>query len=93
MKITRRYGTSPAQRGCGQNNSCPDVIGLDNGDFLVIGKMPTTPNITAQELIKHGAAVGIDEMAVVVPAEVLRAAARDIVQEGAARALADSKGR
>lgn len=82
MKITRRLGTSPAQRGCGPDNvGCPDVLRLDNGDFLVIGKTPGTPNIPAGELARHGAAIGTGEQAVVVPADVLLAAAQDIARQ------------
>ncbi|MFF3906028.1 hypothetical protein ACFYZJ_08450 [Streptomyces sp. NPDC001848] len=36
----RRIGSTPAQRGCGANNSCPDVIDLDDGSYFVIGKGP-----------------------------------------------------
>lgn len=92
MKITRRYGIAPAQR-CGTNNSCPDVLGLDNGDYLIIGKAPSAPHIPAKEFVEHAVNIGADEMAVVVPREVLHAAALEIAKEIAARGLADSKAR
>lgn len=81
MKITRRHGTTPAQRGCGANNSCPDVLELENNDFLVIGKVPGSRHINPRELMRHAAKIGTDETAVVVPGDVLRAAAQDIVRD------------
>lgn len=81
MNIARRYGTTPQQRGSATGQSCPDVLELPNGDFLVIGKTPDVPNISAADLTKHGASIGPDEQAVVVPADVLRAAAREIASE------------
>ncbi|MFE2712265.1 hypothetical protein ACFXKI_09810 [Streptomyces mirabilis] len=81
MTIARRYGTSPAERGSATGQSCPDVLRLDNGDYLVIGKTPGVPNISARDLAKHGASIGPDEQAVVVPAAVLHAAALEIAKE------------
>lgn len=83
MKITRRYGTTPQQRGSATGQSCPDILRLDNGDYLVIGKTPGVPNISARDLVKHGASIGPDEQAVVVPADVLHAAALEIAKEQA----------
>lgn len=80
MTIARRYGTSPADRCTGQS-SCPDVLRLDNGDYLVIGKTLGVPNISVRDLAKHGASIGPDEQAVVLPAEVLHAAALEIAKE------------
>jgi hypothetical protein len=81
MKITRRYGTAPAERGCGTNNSCPDVLALENGDFVVIGKVPRSGTVPVKEFLKHAAGVGTDENAVIVPRDVMLAAARQIAQE------------
>lgn len=81
MKITRRYGTSPAERGSATGQSCPDVLRLDTGDYLIIGKTPGIPNISARELAEHGASIGPDEQAVILPAAVLHAAALDIAKE------------
>lgn len=80
MRITRRLGTSPAQRGCGQNNSCPDVLRLDNGDYLVIGATADLDALKGQ-LADMGAGVGEGESAVVVPAKVVEAAAQDIAAQ------------
>ena len=81
MKITRRYGTSPQQRGSASGANCPDILQLDTGDYLVIGKTPGVPNISARDLSKHGASIGDDEQAVIVPREVVLAAAREIAEE------------
>lgn len=78
MNIQRRMGTSPAERCTGQT-SCPDVLQLDTGDYLIIGTR-TGPHLRAQ-LGDHSASIGRDETAIIVPAEVLHAAARQIVEE------------
>lgn len=85
MKITRRYGIAPAQRSCGTNNSCPDnscpdVLGLDGDEFLVIGRTVRRSDIQ-DELDKHGIGVDPGESAVIIPGDVLRAAAKDITEE------------
>lgn len=80
MEITRRLGTSPAERGCGENNSCPDVLRLDSGDYLVIGATAQLDALKSQ-LADMGAGVGEGEAAVVVPAKVLEAAAREIAAQ------------
>jgi hypothetical protein len=80
MRLTRRYGTSPAQRGCGTNNSCPDVLRLDNGDYLVIGAVADLDGLKSQ-LADLGAGIGENEAAVVVPAKVVEAAAREIASQ------------
>ena len=80
MKISHRVGTSPADRGSTNGATCPDLLRLDNGDYLIIGKTPRVPRITTRELAEHGAGIGDDEQAVIVPAEVVHAAAADILQ-------------
>jgi hypothetical protein len=87
MQITGRLGTSPAQRGCGQNNSCPDVLRLDSGDYLVIGAVANTAALKSQ-MDDMGAGVGEGETAVVVPADVIEAAARDIAAQTTAAHVA-----
>jgi len=79
VKIVRRYGTTPTDRCTGQS-SCPDILQLDTGDFLIIGKTPGVPNISARHLAQHGASIGPDEQAVIVPYDVVIAAARDITE-------------
>jgi hypothetical protein len=91
MRIVRRYGASPAERGSATGQSCPDVLELDGGSFLVIGKAPGVPNISARELSQHSASIGPDEQAVILPRDAMHAAARDIVspQQAAAILAAD----
>jgi hypothetical protein len=79
LNIVRRYGTSPTDR-CTGETSCPDILQLDTGDYLIIGKTPGVPNISARELAQHGASIGPGEQAVIVPRDVVLAAARDITE-------------
>lgn len=78
MSITRRIGSTPEQRGSATGQSCPDIFELSDGNFLVIGKVPGVPNITAADLMKHAAGIGIGEQAVVIPRQVLLDAKADI---------------
>jgi hypothetical protein len=80
VKIARRYGASPAERCTGQS-SCPAVLALDNGDYLIIGRVATVTDITATDLAAHEASIGEDEAPVIVPRDVVLAAARDILEE------------
>ncbi|UXY30398.1 hypothetical protein [Streptomyces sp. HUAS TT20] len=41
MKIVRRVGASPRERGSTTGQSCPDIFELSNGDFAVIGREAT----------------------------------------------------
>lgn len=41
MKIVRRVGASPRERGSTSGQSCPDIFELINGDFAVIGREAT----------------------------------------------------
>ncbi|MCX3059590.1 hypothetical protein [Streptomyces beihaiensis] len=81
--IVRRWGTSPVQRGSASGATCPDVLELRSSDFMVIGKAPGVPHVTAAELREHGAGIGPGEQAVIIPRDVMLAAARQIVQEWA----------
>lgn len=84
----RRIGTSPQQRGCATGQNCPDVLELDSGDYLVIGELATDPDTLAQ-LLLSGASIGEGESAVIVPEDVMLAAAREIVEEGAITRVRD----
>lgn len=79
--IRRRVGSSPASRGSVSGANCPDVLELHSGDFMVIGNVPGVPNIRAAELSEHCASIGPGEQAVIVPREVLFAAARELLRE------------
>jgi hypothetical protein len=37
VKIVRRLGTTPRQRGSLNNGTCPDIFETDDGRFAVIG--------------------------------------------------------
>ncbi|MFE8953699.1 MULTISPECIES: hypothetical protein [Streptomyces] len=37
MKIVRRIGASPRERGSASGQTCPDIFELSDGDFAVIG--------------------------------------------------------
>ncbi|MFI5808041.1 hypothetical protein [Streptomyces sp. NPDC051561] len=37
MKILRRIGASPRERGSMSGQTCPDIFELDDGNFAVIG--------------------------------------------------------
>lgn len=42
MKIIRRVGASPRERGSLSGESCPDIFELSDGNFAVIGTEATT---------------------------------------------------
>jgi hypothetical protein len=78
VKILRRVGTSPRERGSLTGETCPDILQLDTGDYLIIGMFASPWAHAEAALAEHGASIGDDEAAVVVPAEVMRAAALEI---------------
>jgi hypothetical protein len=41
LKIVRRIGASPRERGSATGQSCPDIFELDDGNFAVIGTEAT----------------------------------------------------
>ncbi|MBA4862381.1 hypothetical protein H1V43_13465 [Streptomyces sp. PSKA54] len=41
MKIVRRIGASPRERGSLSGDSCPDIFELSDGNFAVIGTEAT----------------------------------------------------
>lgn len=84
----RRIGSTPAERGSTGTNNCPDIIELDDGQYLVIGKVPADGVIKAKDFVEHGFSVGPDERTVVVPRDCLLTAARQIVAEDAGDAEA-----
>ncbi|MFI6357699.1 hypothetical protein ACIBJF_34860 [Streptomyces sp. NPDC050743] len=82
----RRIGSTPAQRGCGANNSCPDVLELEDGDFLVIGKRRLLTAPEAERMNEVGASIGEDECVVMVPRDCILAAAKQLASQGVAGA-------
>jgi hypothetical protein len=53
--------------------SCPAVFENDNGDYVIIGKRPSDD--TLEELSDR---IGEDELAVIIPAELLEKLVNDI---------------
>jgi hypothetical protein len=41
LKIVRRIGASPRERGSATGQSCPDIFELNDGNFAVIGTEAT----------------------------------------------------
>ncbi|MFI1073433.1 hypothetical protein [Streptomyces puniciscabiei] len=82
----RRIGSTPAERGSVGANNCPDVLELDDGDFLVIGKshLLTAPEV--ERMNELGASIGEGESLVLVPRACILAAAKQLASEGVAGA-------
>ncbi len=75
MKIVRRIGTSPQQRGSVSGQSCPDVFELSDGNFAVIG---TDATAALEKELPHDASRAEYERIVVVSRETLVRAKADI---------------
>ena len=80
MRIERRMGLSPAQRGSMSGQTCPDVFELADGRYLVIGAVSDMDDLAAV-LAHHGGGIGPGEVAVTLPSNCMRAAALDIAAE------------
>ncbi|MCX5006914.1 hypothetical protein OHB05_30475 [Streptomyces sp. NBC_00638] len=75
MKIVRRVGATPRERGSVTGQSCPDIFELSDGSFAVIGREAT------QELdpeLPPDAARADYERIVVITRETLLRAKKDI---------------
>jgi hypothetical protein len=75
VKIVRRVGASPRERGSVSGQSCPDIFELSNGDFAVIGREATTE---LDPELPSDAARADYERIVVITRETLVRAKRDI---------------
>lgn len=75
MKIVRRVGASPRERGSSTGQSCPDIFELNDGDFAVIGREATTE---LESELPSDAARADYERIVVISRETLVRAKRDI---------------
>jgi hypothetical protein len=78
----RRIGSTPVERGSVGANNCPDVLELEDGDFLVIGKLHFLTALEAERMNEVGASIGEDESVVLVPRDCILAAAKQLVSEG-----------
>ncbi|MFG2451084.1 hypothetical protein [Streptomyces sp. M41(2017)] len=75
MRIVRRVGASPRERGSASGQSCPDIFELADGDFAVIGREAT------QELdpeLPSDAARADYERIVIITRDTLLRAKKDI---------------
>ncbi|MEW2162256.1 hypothetical protein AB0912_04560 [Streptomyces sp. NPDC007084] len=75
MKIVRRVGATPRERGSATGQSCPDIFELSDGNFAVIGREAT------QELdpeLPSDAARADYERIVVITRDTLLRAKKDI---------------
>ncbi|MDN0197511.1 hypothetical protein [Streptomyces sp. S.PNR 29] len=68
MKIVRRVGASPRERGSLSGQSCPDIFELSDGNFAVIGT-EATPLLDPE--LPHDASRADDERIVVITRETL----------------------
>ncbi|MCX5330855.1 MULTISPECIES: hypothetical protein [unclassified Streptomyces] len=75
MKIVRRVGASPRERGSTTGQTCPDIFELSNGDFAVIGR-EATAEIDPE--LPSDAARADYERIVVITRETLVRAKQDI---------------
>ncbi len=75
LRIVRRIGDSPRQRGSVTGETCPDIFELSDGDFAVIGT-DRTEDLDAQ--LPADAARADYERIVVISRETLVRAKRDI---------------
>lgn len=76
MKIARRLGQSPrARKLCLTETNCPDIFELTDGRFVIIGDDVTAD---VKSVLPEDAGIGANERAVVIPREILTAAAPEI---------------
>ncbi|MFF8862934.1 MULTISPECIES: hypothetical protein [unclassified Streptomyces] len=73
MKIVRRIGASPRERGSVSGQTCPDIFELQNGDFAVIGT-DRTAELDA-ELPSDAARADYERIVVITRDTLLRAKA------------------
>ncbi|MDI3418786.1 hypothetical protein [Streptomyces luteolus] len=75
MKIVRRIGASPRERGSLSGETCPDIFELSDGNFAVIG---TEATATLDAELPADAARADHERIVVISRETLVRAKADI---------------
>jgi hypothetical protein len=75
VRILRRIGDSPRQRGSATYDTCPDVFELSDGNFAVIG---TDRTEELDALLPDDAARADYERIVVITRDTLLRAKRDI---------------
>ncbi|MFD3931870.1 hypothetical protein [Streptomyces sp. NPDC058614] len=75
MKILRRLGPSPAERGSLSGETCPDIFELSDGSFAIIG---TEATAALDRKLPADASRGEDERIIVISRETLIRAKVDI---------------
>jgi hypothetical protein len=75
LKIVRRIGASPRERGSMSGETCPDIFELSDGNFAVIG---TEATAELDDLLPSDAARADHERIVIVSRETLVRAKTDI---------------
>jgi hypothetical protein len=75
LRIVRRIGASPRERGSMSGDTCPDIFELSDGNFAVIG---TEATVELENLLPADAARADYERIVIVSRETLVRAKADI---------------
>ncbi|WP_371526781.1 hypothetical protein OG302_11950 [Streptomyces sp. NBC_01283] len=75
MKIVRRIGASPRERGSLTGDTCPDIFELSDGNFAVIG---TEATASLDSELPSDAARADHERIVIISRETLIRAKADI---------------
>ncbi|MHC5907337.1 hypothetical protein ACVNF4_26125 [Streptomyces sp. S6] len=75
MKIVRRMGVPPRERGSAAGQSCPDIFELSDGSFAVIGREATSE---LDPLLPADASRAEYERIVIITRETLLRAKKDI---------------
>ena len=74
--FARRLGRTAAELGASRDNDdCPEIWELDNGDVAVVGRDATE---LLRDRLPPELRVGSDERLVVIPGSMLRSARNDI---------------
>ncbi|MGW1537246.1 hypothetical protein [Streptomyces aureus] len=78
MKIVRRIGASPRERGSLSGETCPDIFELSDGNFAVIG---TEATAALDDQLPQDAARADYERIVIISRETLLRAKKDIPEQ------------
>ncbi|WP_406174270.1 hypothetical protein [Streptomyces sp. NBC_00996] len=71
MKIVRRVGASPRERGSLSGDSCPDIFELSDGNFAIIGTDAT--EVLETELPADAARADYERIVIVSRETLIRA--------------------
>jgi len=75
VKIVRRIGVPPRERGSASGQTCPDIFELEDGNFAVIGREATSE---LDPLLPADAARAEYERIVIITRDTLLRAKKDI---------------